>query len=885
MHKKTSTDAALGAGVDTGMASPTDSSIDSSGIGSTEPTDVSINHSMLDGWDGGWGHLFHDDGISAPGDWSLVFDTLVQELGDSWSASTSGTSHGLFHIATAHWGNAIAGGGEAIIDFSYSQTPDQTADFPSDVADTSSPDGVTDADTTTDPGTTDQTTQPVDTSADVQPVDTATTTTQPVDTSTDVQPVDTVTTTTQPVDTSTDVQPVDTVTTTTQPVDTSTDVQPVDAVTTTTQPVDTSTDVQPVDTVTSTTQPVDTSTDVQPVDTVTTTTQPVDTSTDVQPVDTVTTTTQPTDTATTTQTVDATTATAQPADATVVPDSHLDASYSVTASWDGGFNGAFSITNHGTTAVNGWSLVFDAPDLHISDSWGFNWSYQSDGELRADGADWGIQIAPGETRVVGFTASGSPSTSPVTIATVGEPVDSSALASTDAARAADSHFGTADYGHALDLSMQFYYAQYSGHLPDNYPISWRGDSALHDGADVGRDLTGGWYDAGDHVKFGLPMAYTATTLAWGGLDFASGYQSSGAASDLAAHLAWVNDYFLKCYDDKGTADLSDDVFYGQVGNGALDHAYWGAPEDMTMDRPAYAITAAHPGTEVTAETAASMAASSMVLRDAGQTALADTLLEKATHLFDFSMTYQGTYTDAIPDAANYYGSWSGYQDELSWAANWMYKATGDAQYLQQAQDHYTSSVYWGFGWDDVSMGNALLLAGETGDQKYFNDLNTYFSRWMNDYTRTPGTATNDGLVWLDKWGSNRYAANTAFLALDYAKLLESHGDTTHAQELHDFAADQIDYILGDNPNDFSYMVGFGDNYPLQPHHRAASGTTNVADPAPNAHVINGGMVGGPDQWGGYQDVRTDYVHNEVALDYNAALSGALAGLSQVDALM
>ena len=38
---------------------------------------------------------------------------------------------------------------------------------------------------------------------------------------------------------------------------------------------------------------------------------------------------------------------------------------------------------------------------------------------------------------------------------------------------------------------------------------------MDDGCDVGVDLTGGWYDAGDFVKFNFPMAYSVTNLAWG----------------------------------------------------------------------------------------------------------------------------------------------------------------------------------------------------------------------------------------------------------------------------------------------------------------------------------------------------------------------------------
>ena len=53
--------------------------------------------------------------------------------------------------------------------------------------------------------------------------------------------------------------------------------------------------------------------------------------------------------------------------------------------------------------------------------------------------------------------------------------------------------GRHDYPDALSKSLLFYLAQRSGHLPDNV-IPWRGDSALGDGSDVNRDLTGGWYD-------------------------------------------------------------------------------------------------------------------------------------------------------------------------------------------------------------------------------------------------------------------------------------------------------------------------------------------------------------------------------------------------------
>jgi hypothetical protein len=64
--------------------------------------------------------------------------------------------------------------------------------------------------------------------------------------------------------------------------------------------------------------------------------------------------------------------------------------------------------------------------------------------------------------------------------------------------------------------------------------------------------------------------------------------SLDALDDVRKAIKWGTDYFIK-------AHVSQNVLYGQVGNGDVDHAYWGRPEDMTMDRPAYKIDTSHPG--------------------------------------------------------------------------------------------------------------------------------------------------------------------------------------------------------------------------------------------------------------------------------------------------
>lgn len=449
------------------------------------------------------------------------------------------------------------------------------------------------------------------------------------------------------------------------------------------------------------------------------------------------------------------------------------------------------------------------------------------------------------------------------------------LLTTTAAAAPDLN-----YAEALQKSMFFYEAQRSGDLPASNRVSWRGDSGLGDGSDVGKDLTGGWYDAGDHVKFGLPMAFTSTMLAWGALESPAGYTKAGQLDEIKDNLRWVNDYFVK-------AHTAPNELYVQVGNGTDDHKWWGPAEVMTMPRPAYKITAACPGSDAAGETAASLAAASLVFKTDDPTYSAK-LLTHAKQLYSFADTYRGKYSDCVTDAASYYKSWSGYQDELVWGAYWLYKATGDATYLAKAEKEYdglgvenqttTRSYKWTVAWDDKSYATYALLAMETGKQKYVDDANRWLDYWTVGVNGAKVNYSPGGQAVLDTWGSLRYAANTSFVALVYSDWLT---DATRKARYHDFGVRQINYALGDNPRKSSYVVGFGANPPQNPHHRTAHGSwlDSLTNPVKTRHVLYGALVGGPGSANdAYTDDRGDYVANEVATDYNAGFTSALARL-------
>jgi len=436
--------------------------------------------------------------------------------------------------------------------------------------------------------------------------------------------------------------------------------------------------------------------------------------------------------------------------------------------------------------------------------------------------------------------------------------------------------GKFNYGDALGKSFLFYEAQRSGKLPADNRVPWRGDSALNDGKDVGVDLTGGYYDAGDHVKFGFPMASAMTMLSWGVVEYRDGYSSSGQLSEALEAIKWGTDYILK-------AHTAPNEFYGQVGLGDVDHAYWGPPETMTMARPAFKITAQKPGSDLAGEAAAALASASIAFRPTDQ-AYADRLLNHAIQLYNFADTYRGKYSDSIPDAAKFYNSYSGYNDELVWGAIWLHEAIEakggtDTTYLNKAESYYQGvPTTWTQSWDNKANGAAVLLAQETGKARYKTDAENWLNYW-SDKSGNGVKYTSGGLAWLDQWGSLRYSANTAFLAGIYSDTVNDING-----RYSNFSNSQINYILGENPNNRSYVVGFGNNSPKNPHHRAAHGSTtnNINDPVNNRHLLTGALVGGPSAANdsAYSDDRTNYITNEVALDYNAGFTGALARMQE-----
>ncbi|WP_127532586.1 glycoside hydrolase family 9 protein [Paenibacillus kobensis] len=483
-----------------------------------------------------------------------------------------------------------------------------------------------------------------------------------------------------------------------------------------------------------------------------------------------------------------------------------------------------------------------------------------------------------------------------------------------------------NYAEALQKSLYFYDAEKSGPGITGGRLEWRGNSDLSDktvglgingspsnqtnmsAAFIQRnkavldpdgngtvDLSGGFHDAGDHVKFGLPQTYAASTLGWGFNEFRDAYIESGQESHMLEELKWFSDYFLR----STFRDASGNViaFNYMVGNGTVDHAYWGPPElqdPAAYPRPATFATAETPASDQAAGAAAALAIMYLNTKDTDPQ-YAALCLDNAKALYTFAKTYRG-----LGNSDGFYNS--GYdEDELSWAAVWLYEATGTAQYITDITAATAGGAYTGYlkkimnstadtwqnqwvhSWDTVWGGVFMKLATLFPTNSQYD----YYARWNLEYwsggavkhqdlsdtnylAKTPG-----GYAFLSTWGSARYNTAAQLCALIYSK----HKNRTDFAE---WAKGQMDYIMGDNPMGYSYIVGFPtvEGSAKHPHHRAAHGskTNSMLVPADDRHTLWGALVGGPNANDVHNDVTTDYISNEVAVDYNAGFVGALAGL-------
>ena len=470
------------------------------------------------------------------------------------------------------------------------------------------------------------------------------------------------------------------------------------------------------------------------------------------------------------------------------------------------------------------------------------------------------------------------------------------------------------YSEALTKGLLFYDSMVSGKFEQagHRRLTWRKDLCSECKGKYGENLSGGFYEAGgSYLKFPLINAYMTNMLAWSGLESRAAYNKTRTWADLKWKVKWGADYLLSCY-------VKDYVFAGLNGNSTLDFDYFGPPElyyKYVKGRPTGYITKVNRGSEVLADSAAALAAAAMLLKD--DKVWAANAVSKAKKLYSWAKTYPGSYMDnkdpVMKIHATLYESVNGYIDELAWAAYWLYRATGEEAYMDQAKSYYAKTT---FNIEDEEMELAnkrpalSVLLANSADPKYRSDANDYFNPYLSQLI----PHSPRGLALPYSWGGSRNAGNVAFLMQTYANNVKSV-DPTYRARLRNYAMFQVNYLLGDSGR--SWIVGFGKGYPTYTWHKASY--NDILQPGGYAALAKK-VYAAPDKgpwasevrgaWGPYLEKgkmdfegsltpqrriaygtlitplmddnlvasRKDYSYTEPTIEYSAALVGAFAQL-------
>jgi hypothetical protein len=240
-------------------------------------------------------------------------------------------------------------------------------------------------------------------------------------------------------------------------------------------------------------------------------------------------------------------------------------------------------------------------------------------------------------------------------------------------------------------------------------------------------------------------------------------------------------------------------------------------------------------------------------------------------------------------------------DDMAYAATWIYWATGDENYLNDAlvlydqtvssEGHVNPNPYM-LNYENVVPALDLLLAKAlkgTPDQKFFKDnVQTFVKTWMNTKSETGDIYyTKKYLAKAYPYGTLQHTANAAFYVLSAAKDILDKRFMSYAC----WSRNQIGYMLGDAGR--SYVTGYGAVSPQKTPHKAAScPPPDVADCTwesayyttdPNYNPLRGGLVGGPDDDDAWADDRDmNNPANTVSILNTAGFSAAVAGLVSFD---
>mgnify|MGYP001284334395 CR=1 FL=1 len=421
------------------------------------------------------------------------------------------------------------------------------------------------------------------------------------------------------------------------------------------------------------------------------------------------------------------------------------------------------------------------------------------------------------------------------------------------------------------------------------------------GCDREIDISGGWYDAGDRGKY----VVNAGVSVWMLLDAYARSAAAGATpltgDGIAAmpeagngipdildearyELEWLLKMQLPDHSRVAVTDIAGNKVRMIDGSGLAYHkladAHW-APMPIRVEddhRPRYLYP---PSTAATLNLAAVAAQAARIWRPIDP-AFADRCLAAARRAFAAALAHPALFADDRFDGSGAYGD-TDVSDEFFWAAAELAATTEERRYI----DYVAASPFpdrkaaGGISWGSTAPLGTITLA--TQDDRLPETLVAAQRRAV--------LAAADRLVADDaaqgyrfpavpgptQWGSNgALLSNAVLLGTAY----DLSGDGRYRRAV----IDALDYVLGRNPLDRSYVTGYGARAMRNPHHRFWAHQLDPSFPLPPPGVVSGGpnssamvdpvaqrMRGSCAALTCWADDARAYALNEVAINWNAPL--------------
>lgn len=411
-------------------------------------------------------------------------------------------------------------------------------------------------------------------------------------------------------------------------------------------------------------------------------------------------------------------------------------------------------------------------------------------------------------------------------------------------------------------------ARAAGHSNDTARITTDWDDLNSNGGT--QDVTGGWYDAGDHGKYvvnggislwmmqnqyehakqkGDTSAYEDGTM--------SIPENNNGYPDLLDEARWEMEWMLKM--------IVQDGEYADMAYHKVHDIKWTAlgmtPADDTLER-----ILKPPTTCATLNLAACAAQASRLWRDLDSD-FSKQCLDAAEAAYAAAKKHPDLYAPIDQSiGGGPYGD-DDATDEFYWAAAELYLTTGDSSYQKdmKASDWYldvpttlkggesvdtVASFDWGH---TAALGSISLSLYPDQLGKDAEKLSDAFSEAADTYLQLEdkqgygqpyaastisSSDSDNGYV----WGSNSFVIDNAII-LAYAYDLTDNTDYLNG------AATAMDYLLGRNPVDYSYVTGYGTHAVQYPHHRFWAHQLSESFPmAPSGVLVGGPNSGIEDPW-------------------------------------